>query len=56
MRKFTTILIVGVAILLTQIVIHGQTTTGSLTGTVTDPGSAVDCGRHRHCNQCQYWC
>ena len=44
MRKFTTILIVGVTILLTQIVIHGQTTTGSVTGTVTDPGSAVIAG------------
>ena len=44
MRKFTNILIVGVVILVSQIVIHGQTTTGSLTGTVTDPGSAVVAG------------
>jgi hypothetical protein len=44
MRKFTTILIVGVTILLTQIVIHGQTTTGSVSGTVTDPGNAVIAG------------
>jgi len=44
MKKFTKILIVGMAILLAQIVIQGQTTTGALSGTVTDPGSAVVAG------------
>ena len=44
MRKFTKTLIVGMAILLAQIVTQGQTTTGSLAGTVTDPGSAVIAG------------
>jgi hypothetical protein len=41
MRKFTKVFIVGVAILVMQIATQGQTTTGSLTGTVTDPGNAV---------------
>src|ERR1043165_2720928 len=44
MRKFTKTLIVGMVILSAQIVIQGQTTTGSLAGTVTDPGSAVIAG------------
>jgi len=44
MRKFTKTLIVGMAILLAQIAIQGQTTTGSLAGTVTDPGNAVIAG------------
>src|SRR6185369_7988921 len=44
MRKFTKTLIVGMAILLAQIVIQGQTTTGSLAGTVTDPGNALIAG------------
>ncbi|HEV8426833.1 MAG TPA: carboxypeptidase regulatory-like domain-containing protein [Pyrinomonadaceae bacterium] len=44
MRKFTKTLIVGIAILFIQIVIQGQTTTGSLTGSVTDPGNAVIAG------------
>jgi len=44
MRKFTKTLIVGTAILLAQIVIQGQTTTGSLAGTVTDPGNALIAG------------
>lgn len=56
MRKFTKTLIVGMAILLAQIVIQGQTTTGSLTGTVTDPRFRGHCGCHRHGNQRQYGC
>jgi hypothetical protein len=44
MRKFTKALIVGMAILLAQIAVQGQTTTGSIAGTVTDPGNAVIAG------------
>lgn len=44
MTKSTRALIVGMAILLAQIVVQGQTTTGSLAGTVTDPGNAVIAG------------
>jgi hypothetical protein len=44
MRNFTKTLIVGMAILLAQIVTQGQTTTGSLAGTVTDPSNAVIAG------------
>jgi hypothetical protein len=44
MRRFTKALIVGMAVLLAQIVTQGQTTTGSLAGTVTDPGNAVVAG------------
>ncbi|MEO7660325.1 MAG: carboxypeptidase-like regulatory domain-containing protein, partial [Pyrinomonadaceae bacterium] len=40
MRKFTKFLIVGLALLTTQIAIHAQTT-GSMSGTVTDPSGAV---------------
>jgi hypothetical protein len=40
MRKFTKILLVGLAILLAQAAIFAQTT-GSLTGTVTDPTGAL---------------
>lgn len=40
MRKFKKILLVSLAILLAQVVIYAQTT-GSLTGTVTDPSGAL---------------
>ncbi len=44
MRKFTNMLIVGLAVFLGQVVVQAQTTTGALTGTVTDPGSALVAG------------
>ena len=44
MRKFTSMLIVGLAIFLSQIAVQAQQTTGSLSGTVTDPGNAVVAG------------
>lgn len=44
MRKFTKILIVGLAIFLGQVVVQAQTTTGAMSGTVTDPGSALVAG------------
>ncbi|MFT3744274.1 MAG: carboxypeptidase regulatory-like domain-containing protein [Pyrinomonadaceae bacterium] len=40
MRKFTKFLIVGLALLLTQLAIHAQST-GSIGGSVTDPNGAV---------------
>ena len=40
MRKFTKFLIVGLALLMTQIAIHAQST-GSIAGSVTDPNGAV---------------
>ena len=40
MRKFTKILIVGLALLMSQIAIHAQTT-GSISGTVADQQGAV---------------
>ncbi len=43
MRKFTRMLIVGLAVLTVQVVVQGQTT-GSLSGTVADPQKAVVSG------------
>ena len=43
MRKFTKLLVVGLALLLAQIAIHAQTT-GTLSGTVSDPNGAVLAG------------
>jgi carboxypeptidase family protein len=40
MRKFTKMLLVGLAILVTQVAIQAQTT-GSLSGTINDPSNAV---------------
>lgn len=40
MRKLTNILIIGLALLMAQIAIQAQTT-GSLSGTITDPSSAL---------------
>jgi Carboxypeptidase regulatory-like domain len=41
MKKFTKMLLVGLAIFMAQVAIQAQTTTGSLSGTITDPSSAV---------------
>jgi hypothetical protein len=41
MRKFTSILIFGLALFMCQIAIQAQTTTGSISGTVTDQTGAV---------------
>src|SRR5437899_4810016 len=41
MRKLTKVLIVGLALFLCQVAIQAQTTTGSVTGTVTDPKGDV---------------
>src|SRR6267142_120982 len=41
MRKFTKMLLVGLAIFMAQVAIQAQTTTGSLSGTITDPSTAV---------------
>src|SRR5258705_4555823 len=41
MRKFTKILIVGMALLLAQVAIHAQATTGSLKGSVVDANGNV---------------
>src|SRR5438094_8562906 len=41
MRKFTRIFMVGLALFICQLAIHAQTTTGSLTGAVTDPKGDV---------------
>ena len=41
MKKFIKILIVGLALLMTQIAIYGQATTGSLRGTVVDTNGNV---------------
>ena len=40
MRKFTKILIAGLALLMAQMAIHAQST-GSIGGSVTDPNGAV---------------
>src|SRR6201988_3043677 len=44
MRKFTNLLIVGLVICVAQVVVQAQTTTGALSGTVTDPGTALVAG------------
>jgi len=44
MRDFSSMLLVGLAIFVTQVAIQAQTTTGSLKGTVTDPTGAVVAG------------
>ena len=44
MRKFTKMLIVGLALLLTPIAVLGQATTGSLSGTINDQQNAVVAG------------
>ena len=41
MRKFTKVLLVGLAIFMAQVAIQSQTTTGSLSGTITDQSNAV---------------
>src|SRR5258708_36553348 len=41
MRMFTRVLLVGLAIFMAQVAIQAQTTTGSLSGTITDPSNAV---------------
>ncbi len=41
MRKFTKMLLVGLAIFLAQVAIQAQTATGSLSGTIADPSNAV---------------
>ncbi|MEO6655503.1 MAG: carboxypeptidase-like regulatory domain-containing protein, partial [Pyrinomonadaceae bacterium] len=41
MRKFTQILMVGLALFMCQIAIHAQLTAGSISGTVTDVSGAV---------------
>jgi hypothetical protein len=41
MRKLTKILLVGLAIFMAQLAIQAQTTTGSVSGTITDPSNAV---------------
>src|SRR5438445_7657382 len=43
MRRFTTLLVAGLAIFMAQIAIQAQTT-GSITGTVLDPNKAVVAG------------
>ena len=44
MRKFLKIFMIGLAIFLFQTAIHAQITTGSLSGTVTDPNGAIVAG------------
>ena len=44
MRKFTRMLILGLALLMTQVTVVGQQTNGSLTGTITDQNNAVVAG------------
>ena len=44
MRKFTKLLILSLAIFMTQVPTQAQQTTGSLSGTITDPGNAVVAG------------
>ena len=44
MRKFTKMLILGLALFVTQVTVLGQGTTGSLTGTITDQNNAVVAG------------
>src|SRR3981081_1764702 len=41
MRTFTKVLLVGLAIFMAPVAIQAQTTTGSLSGTITDPSNAV---------------
>jgi len=41
MKNFTRILMVGLMLFLAQAAIHGQLTTGSISGTVTDTTGAV---------------
>src|SRR5439155_14085910 len=41
MRKFTRIFMVGLALFICQVAVQAQTTTGVLTGTVTDPKGDV---------------
>src|SRR4026208_801028 len=44
MRKFTKMMILGLALLVTQVTVLGQQTNGSLTGTITDQNNAVVAG------------
>jgi Carboxypeptidase regulatory-like domain len=44
MRKLTKMMILGLALLVAQITVLGQQTTGSLTGTITDQNNAVVAG------------
>lgn len=44
MRKFTRMLLVGLAILITQAAVQAQTTTGSVSGTISDQSKAVIAG------------
>ena len=44
MRRFTNMVIVGLVIFIAQVAVQGQTTTGSLSGTITDPQGAVVAG------------
>lgn len=44
MRKLTKMMILGLALLVTQVTVLGQQTTGSLTGTITDQNNAVVAG------------
>ena len=44
MRKFTRMLLVGLAILITQAAVQAQTTTGSISGTISDQSNAVVAG------------
>ena len=44
MRKFTKMMILGLALLVAQITVLGQQTAGSLTGTITDQNNAVVAG------------
>src|SRR3977135_314608 len=41
MRKLTKMLLVGLAIFMAQVAVQAQTTTGSLSGTIIDPSTAV---------------
>ncbi|HKY42358.1 MAG TPA: TonB-dependent receptor [Pyrinomonadaceae bacterium] len=44
MRRFTNMAIIGLVIFITQLAVQAQTTTGSLTGTITDPNGSVVAG------------